>query len=264
MQSSPIAIRVENVSQQFRVIRERHDTLREAFAKFFRKSSECHVFEAVKDVSFDVYQGEMVGIIGSNGSGKSTLLKIISGVYKPTTGHVEVSGTIAPLLELGAGFHPELTGRENILLNGLLMGHSKREMREREKTIIEFADIGDFVDVPVKQYSSGMYMRLAFAVATEINPDILVLDEILAVGDIGFQQKCFERLKRFRESGKTILLVTHSLAQIALFCSRAILIDAGRLIVDGRPDDVVQCFRGRSGLATEELIDTATLPAETR
>jgi ABC-type polysaccharide/polyol phosphate transport system ATPase subunit len=264
MQSSPIAIRVENVSQRFRVIRERPDTLREAFAKFFRKSSGSHVFEAVKDISFDVHKGEMVGIIGSNGSGKSTLLKIISGVYKPTTGRVEVSGTIAPLLELGAGFHPELTGRENILLNGLLMGHSKREMRQREQTIIEFADIGDFVDVPVKQYSSGMYMRLAFAVATEIDPDVLVLDEILAVGDIGFQQKCFERLRRFRESGKTILLVTHSLAQITMFCSRAILIDAGRVVVDGHPDNVVEHFTARSGLEKQEIIDTATLPAEAR
>jgi ABC-type polysaccharide/polyol phosphate transport system ATPase subunit len=264
MQSSPIAIRVENVSQRFRVIRERPDTLREAFAKCFRKGSECRVFEAVKDISFDVHKGEMVGIIGSNGSGKSTLLKIISGVYKPTTGRVEVSGTIAPLLELGAGFHPELTGRENILLNGLLMGHSKREMRQREHTIIEFADIGDFVDVPVKQYSSGMYMRLAFAVATEIDPDVLVLDEILAVGDIGFQQKCFERLKRFRESGKTILLVTHSLTQITMFCSRAILIDAGRIIVEGHPDKVVEHFAVRSGLEKQEIIDTATLPAEAR
>lgn len=260
MQSSPIAISVQHVSQRFRVIRERPDTLREAFAKFFRNSSESHVFEAVRDISFDVQKGEMVGIIGSNGSGKSTLLKIISGVYKPTTGHVEVAGAIAPLLELGAGFHPELTGRENILLNGLLMGYSKREMRRREQTIIEFADIGEFVDVPVKQYSSGMYMRLAFAVATEIDPDILVLDEILAVGDIAFQQKCFDRLKQFRESGKTILLVTHSLAQVQKFCSRAILLDMGRVIVNGHPDDVVECFTSRSGLGGQEIIDTAPQP----
>lgn len=260
MPSSPIAIRVQHVSQRFRVIRERPDTLREAFAKLFRNNSESHEFEAVRDISFDVYKGEMVGIVGNNGSGKSTLLKIISGVYMPTTGHVEVSGTLAPLLELGAGFHPELTGRENILLNGLLMGYSKREMLHREPTIIDFADIGEFVDVPVKQYSSGMYMRLAFAVATEIDPEILVLDEILAVGDVAFQQKCFDRLKQFRESGKTILLVTHSLAQVQKFCSRAILIDYGRVVLDGHPDEVVELFQSRSGLAGQEIIDTAPQP----
>ncbi len=142
---------------------------------------------------FEVPQGQTLGIIGRNGSGKSTLLKIIAGVYKPTAGKVEVNGSLAPLIELGAGFHHELTGRENILLNGLLMGYSKREMREREQGIIDFAEIGEFIDSPVKQYSSGMYMRLAFAVATEVDPQILVVDEILAVGDMAFQEKCFER-----------------------------------------------------------------------
>jgi ABC-type polysaccharide/polyol phosphate transport system ATPase subunit len=202
----------------------------------------------------------MVGIVGSNGSGKSTLLKIISGVYRPTVGQVEVTGIIAPLLELGAGFHPELTGRENILLNGLIMGYSKREMKAREQKIIDFAGIGEFIDVPVKQYSSGMYMRLAFSVATEIDPDVLVLDEVLAVGDIAFQQKCFDRLERFREAGKTILLVTHSLAQVVKFCNRAILIDNGNVIVDGHPADVVERFTSRSGLARQEIIDAAPQP----
>ena len=171
--------------------------------------------------------GQALGIIGRNGSGKSTLLKIIAGVYKPTMGTVEVNGTLAPLIELGAGFHHELTGRENILLNGLLMGYSKREMLERQQSIIDFADIGEFIDAPVKQYSSGMYMRLAFAVATEVDPQILLVDEILAVGDIGFQEKCFERIRRFRESGKTILLVTHNMDNVQQHCDRAILIDHG-------------------------------------
>src|SRR5262249_52394316 len=148
-------------------------------------------FEAVKNASFEVPRGQALGIIGRNGSGKSTLLKIIAGVYQPSSGKVEVHGSLAPLIELGAGFHHELTGRENILLNGLLMGYSRREMMKREQRIVEFAEIGDFIDAPVKQYSSGMYMRLAFAVAIEVDPQILVVDEILAVGDMGFQEKCF-------------------------------------------------------------------------
>jgi ABC-type polysaccharide/polyol phosphate transport system ATPase subunit len=205
------------------------------FARFFRGSTDYHDFEAIKNVSFDVHRGEMLGLIGRNGSGKSTLLKIIAGIYQPSAGTVEVKGTIAPLLELGAGFHHELTGRENIMLNGLLMGYSKKEMAEREESIIRFADIGDFIDAPVKQYSSGMYIRLAFAVATEIDPDILVIDEILAVGDVTFQEKCFDRLKQFRQQNKTILFVSHSPAQVLQFCDRVILIDQGVVAFDGDP-----------------------------
>ena len=195
MSSSSIPIRLENITQRFRVIQERPDTLRELFSTFFRHESTYHDFDAVKNVSFEVPKGQMLGLIGRNGSGKSTLLKIIAGVYRPTAGTVQVKGSVAPLIELGAGFHHELTGRENILINGLLMGYSKREMQQREERIIDFADIGDFIDSPVKQYSSGMYMRLAFSVATEIDPEILLIDEILAVGDAPFRQKCFERLR---------------------------------------------------------------------
>src|SRR5512142_1946917 len=210
MSSAPI-IRLENVTQRFRVIQERPDTVRELFSKIFQKNTSYHDFEALKNISLEVPAGQTLGIIGRNGSGKSTLLKLIAGVYRPSKGKVTISGSIAPLIELGAGFHHELTGRENILLNGLLMGYSKREMLDRQQSIIEFADIGDFIDAPVKQYSSGMYMRLAFAVATEVDPQILLVDEILAVGDAGFQEKCFERLRRFRASGKTIILVTHNM-----------------------------------------------------
>ena len=155
---------------------------------------------------------------------------------------MEVNGTLAPLIELGAGFHHELTGRENILLNGLLMGYSKREMLERQQSIIDFADIGEFIDAPVKQYSSGMYMRLAFAVATEVDPQILLVDEILAVGDIGFQEKCFERIRRFRESGKTIMMVTHNMDNVQRHCERAILIDHGSILVDGKPDEAIAFY----------------------
>jgi|ERR1700685_537895 len=245
MQSIPVPIRLEGVTQRYRVISERPDTIRELFSKFFRHKSSFHDFDALKDVTLSVAQGEMVGIMGRNGSGKSTLLKIIAGVYRPTAGRVEVNGTIAPLIELGAGFHHELTGRENILLNGLLLGYSKREMLARQESIIEFADIGDFIDAPVKQYSSGMYTRLAFSVATEVDPDILVVDEILAVGDLAFQAKCFDRLKRFREAGKTILLVTHSVDQVSKFCDRGIYLEKGQIMLDGDPEQAVQLYRTR-------------------
>jgi ABC-2 type transport system ATP-binding protein len=249
MSTSSIPIRLEKVTQRFRVIQERPDTLRELFSTFFRHESHYHDFDAVKNVSFEVPHGQMLGLIGRNGSGKSTLLKIVAGVYRPTAGRVEVRGSLAPLIELGAGFHHDLTGRENILLNGLLMGHSKRKMLEREERIIEFADIGDFIDAPVKQYSSGMYMRLAFSVATEMDPDILLMDEILAVGDAPFRQKCFERMQNFRQEGKTIMFVSHSMEQVAELCDRAILIEQGTIIADGQPDEVIAVYE--SSMAPE-------------
>ncbi|HLH04275.1 MAG TPA: ABC transporter ATP-binding protein [Bryobacteraceae bacterium] len=253
------AIVVENLVQRFRVIHERPDTVRELFSRFFRKEYNYHDFDAVHNVSFRVPKGQVLGIIGRNGSGKSTLLKIIAGVYRPTLGRVEVCGQVAPLIELGAGMHGELTGRENILLNGLMMGYSKKQMLEREQKIIEFAEIGDFIDVPVKQYSSGMYMRLAFSVATEIDPDILVIDEILAVGDAPFQDKCFDRLARFRESGKTILLVSHSLDQIEKVCDRCLVMDRGRLSFDGRPAEAIAVYKGEPLLTTAH--ELASSPA---
>lgn len=244
MNSSDTAIRVENVTRKFRVIHERPDTLRELFSKFFRHTVQFHEFDAVKNVSLTINQGEMVALIGRNGSGKSTLLKMIAGVYKPTSGRVEVKGSIAPLLELGAGMHPELTGRENIVLNGLLMGYSKKQMQEKEESIIDFAEIGDFIDSPMKQYSSGMYTRLAFAVATEVDPAILIMDEVLAVGDTAFQEKCFRRIQRFREAGKTILLVTHSMSQVVEYCDRAVLLNRGSVVFDGAPEEAVEIYIG--------------------
>jgi ABC-2 type transport system ATP-binding protein len=256
---TPPIISVENVTQRFRVIHERPDTLRELFSKFYRHTGSVHQFDAVKNVSFHVHKGEMVGLIGRNGSGKSTLLKIVAGIYKPTLGTVQTQGSIAPLIELGAGFHGELTGRENVMMNGLLLGYSKREMSQREASIIEFAEIGDFIDAPVKQYSSGMYMRLAFSVATEVNPDILVIDEILAVGDMLFQQKCFERLRRFRASGKTILFVSHSMKDIQEHCDRAILLEKGQLVADGPPLEIVQRYEAGAQTEARELVE-AHLP----
>jgi len=239
------AIRVEHVTQRFRVIHERPDTLRELFAKFFRHAVSYHDFDAVKDVSLEVPRGQMLGIIGPNGSGKSTLLKVIAGVYKPSRGSVIVNGSLAPLIELGAGFHHELTGRENIVINGLLMGYSKSDMQRREQSIIDFAEIGEFIDAPIKQYSSGMNMRLAFAVATEVDPDILILDEILGVGDAAFQEKCFARIQGFRDAGKTILFVSHSLGEVTRFCDRVILLEHGCIIADGNPAEVVDRYHER-------------------
>jgi len=248
-----LAVRVEHITQRFRLIQERPDTLRELFSRGFRQEVKFHDFDAVKDVSLDVPRSQTLGLIGRNGSGKSTLLKIIAGVYKPTAGRVQVYGSLAPLIELGAGFHPELTGRENILLNGLLMGYSKEQMREREDRIIEFAEIGEFIDSPVKQYSSGMHTRLAFAVATEVDPEILILDEVLAVGDAAFQEKCSARIQKFRDSGKTILMVSHSMRQIVTHCDRVILLERGSILADGHPIEVTECYHSMWTSATSAV-----------
>jgi ABC-type polysaccharide/polyol phosphate transport system ATPase subunit len=231
-------IRFENIGQVFRVIRERPDTLREVFTRLFRGRSHYHEFQALKDVSFCVSDGEVLGIVGRNGSGKSTILKIIAGVYRPQLGTMEVKGTVAPLIELGAGFHGELTGRENILINGLVLGLSRSEIQEREQSIIDFAELGQFIDSPVKQYSTGMYVRLAFAVASEIDPDILLVDEVLSVGDSAFQQKCISRIQNFRRQGKTIVFVSHNMDAVRNLCSRALLIDKGVLLADGKPSEI--------------------------
>jgi ABC-type polysaccharide/polyol phosphate transport system ATPase subunit len=246
------SIEFQNVVQRFRRIQERPDTLREVFSKIVRRRQQVQIFEAVKQVSFVISKGETVGLIGRNGSGKSTILKIVAGVYAPSEGQITVQGTIAPLIELGAGFHHELTGRENILLNGLLLGLTKRQVREREESIIEFAELGDFIDSPVKQYSSGMYMRLAFSVAIEVDPDILIIDEILGVGDAGFQGKCFERIEDFRRRRKTILLVSHSMDNVRKLCDRAMLVHGGQVLEDGPPDRVIARYEELLGHRTPE------------
>jgi ABC-type polysaccharide/polyol phosphate transport system ATPase subunit len=235
-------VRLEDVVQRYRVIRERPDSLREAFTKLFRHPKP-HEFEALRGVSFQVSDGEVLGIIGRNGSGKSTLLKLIAGVYKPSAGRVEVHGSVAALIELGAGFHSDLTGRENILLNGLLLGLTRKQVLEREEKIIEFADIGAFIDSPVKQYSSGMFMRLAFAIAVEVDPDVLLVDEILSVGDAEFQEKCDQRMEEFRQAGKTIVLVSHDLQAVSRLCTRVILLDHGGIVTDGEPAIVLERYR---------------------
>ncbi len=198
-----------------------------------------HEFRALDDVSFDVRRGETVGILGRNGSGKSTLLQIIAGTLNPSAGKVEVNGRTSAILELGSGFNPEFTGRENIVLSTAIAGMSEAETAARMDRIVRFADIGDYIDQPVKTYSSGMYARLTFAVAIHIDPEILIVDEALAVGDARFQAQCFRKFEEFRDNGVTILFVTHSVEQIVRHCSRAVLIDAGRLVMEGNPKAVV-------------------------
>ena len=234
---------LDKVTQRYRVIRERPDSLREAFTKVLRHRTGVQEFCALSDISMKIHDGEVLGIIGRNGSGKSTLLKLIAGVYRPSCGSVEVNGTVAPLIELGAGFHADLTGRENIILNGLMLGLSKREISEREQAIIEFAELGEFIDSPVKQYSSGMFMRLAFSIATEVDPDILLVDEILAVGDAEFREKCDARINDFKSRQKTIIIISHELDAIRELCNRVVLLDHGQILADGAAEQVVNQYR---------------------
>lgn len=211
--------------------------LRSAFSGFRRK------FVVLQDISFEVYRGEAVGIIGRNGAGKSTLLGLIAGVIKPDRGIVEVRGRVAPLLELGAGFHPELTGKENIILNGILLGMTKKEVLRKLDQIIEFSELGDFINQPLRTFSSGMIARLGFSVVIHLDADILLVDEVLAVGDTSFQKKCWQKINEFLERGVTILFVSHSLDQVERFCNRAIWIDNHKIRAIGEPKVVVGLYR---------------------
>ena len=234
-----IAIKLENVGKRYRVCHER-SMLVNKINPFRRGYYED--FWALRDINLEVREGETLGIIGVNGSGKSTLLTILLGITKPTEGSVEVNGRVAGLLELGAGFHPELTGRENIYINASILGLSRREIDERFDDIVDFAGIREFIDVPVKTYSSGMYVRLGFSVAVHVDPDILIIDEVLAVGDFAFQEKCLEKMNEFKEKGKTIVIVSHNPNIIKDICGRALLIANGRLIEDGAVDYVVKTY----------------------
>lgn len=228
--SSDIAISARGLSKTYRAYDHPLHRLLDRFA--FGRSGRYREFHALRDVSFDIRRGETVGIVGRNGSGKSTLLQLICGIRKPTSGTVATQGRISALLELGAGFHPEFTGRENVFLQGAIQGFSREEVEQRFDDIAAFADIGEFIDQPVKTYSSGMFVRLAFAAAIHVEPDILIIDEALSVGDIGFQAKCLRKIADLQRAGVTILLVTHSTDQIVSHCSRGLLLDHGELLLD--------------------------------
>jgi ABC-type polysaccharide/polyol phosphate transport system ATPase subunit len=207
-----------------------------------RDLNPTETFAAVNNVTFSVPKGQTIGVIGRNGSGKSTLLKMVAGITKPTTGTVKINGRISALIELGAGFHPEISGRENVFINGIMLGLTKREITRRFDEIVEFAELQEFIDAPVKNYSSGMYMRLGFAVAIHVDPDVLLVDEVLAVGDEGFTHKCLDKFAEFKRRGKTILLVTHSLGLVEKFCDEALWMDGGRMKVQGDPKRVVGAY----------------------
>lgn len=233
-------IEVRDLSKVYHLYNKPSDRIRETFSIRKKKYSKEHY--ALKNINLKINKGESIGIVGTNGSGKSTLLKLVTGVVTPTTGTIKTDGKIAALLELGAGFNPEYTGIENIYLNGTMMGYTEEEMKKRVSDIIEFADIGEFINQPVKSYSSGMFARLAFAVSINVEPDILIVDEALSVGDTRFQVKCIDKMRELQESGTTILFVTHAIEQIKRFCTRAIWIKNGELIEDGEASQVVDLY----------------------
>lgn len=238
---SDVAIQVSGVSKLYKLYDKPMDRLKESLGLTRTKRYKEHY--ALRNLSFDVKQGECVGIIGTNGSGKSTILKIITGVLNPTEGNVQVNGRISALLELGAGFNQEYTGVENIYLNGTMMGFTKEEIDSRIHDILAFADIGDFVYQPVKTYSSGMFVRLAFAVAINIDPEILIVDEALSVGDVFFQVKCYHKFEEFKRMGKTILFVSHDLGSISKYCDRVVLLNKGIKMAEGRPKRIVDMYK---------------------
>lgn len=234
-------IQIHNLSKMYKLYDKPSDRLKESLGLSRKKRYREHY--ALHDVSFDIEEGECVGIIGTNGSGKSTILKIITGILSPTEGEVKVDGRISALLELGAGFNMEYSGLENVYLNGTMIGFSKEEIDERLDDILAFADIGDFINQPVKMYSSGMFVRLAFAVAINIDPEILIVDEALSVGDVFFQAKCYHKFEEFKEQGKTILFVSHDLSSIAKYCDRVVLLNRGRMLDEGSPKAMVDMYK---------------------
>jgi ABC-2 type transport system ATP-binding protein len=239
--SDECAVRFDGVSKRFR--RQEGGTLREFVPALLRGQGFSHVLYSLRGVSFSVRRGQTLGILGRNGSGKTTILRLIGGVLAPSDGHVWVRGRVSPLLELGAGFHPDLTGRENVFLNAAILGISNQKARARFEDIVDFAELWDFMDMPVKRYSSGMYLRLAFAIAVHSDPDILLIDDALAVGDAPFQDKCFARLAAFQQRGVTIVLVSHVPDVLRHFCHEVILLDGGRLVAEGRADGVLEEYR---------------------
>jgi ABC-type polysaccharide/polyol phosphate transport system ATPase subunit len=258
------AIQLVDVSKVYRRYSGRHfATLKSALLQrsILRDLRPDETFAALQDVSFSVPRGSTYGVIGRNGSGKSTALKLVAGITKPTAGRVIVDGRISALIELGAGFHPEISGRENVFINGIMLGLTRREIQDRFDDIVEFAELREFINAPVKTYSSGMYMRLGFAVAIHVDPDVLLVDEVLAVGDEGFTHKCLDKFAEFRRGGKTILLVTHSLSLVERFCDDALWLDGGHVRGQGDPRRVVDAYLTAVERSEEQLLATTTAKA---
>ena len=238
----PVAISIDGVSKRYRLYQERNTSLKSTVLK--RRRAVYKDLWALQDVSFEIGEGQTFGIIGHNGSGKSTLLKCIAKILKPDRGSITSNGKLSALLELGAGFHPELSGRDNVYLNGSILGLPKREIDRRFESIVDFSGLGDRIDTPVKNYSSGMYIRLGFSVAINVDPDVLIVDEILTVGDESFQRKCAQKFDDLKDSGKTIVIVTHGLGSVKDLCDEVALLDHGHLVSVGKPDDVIDTYLG--------------------
>ena len=239
------AVKVDNVSILFNLNKEKVDNIKEYFIKLVTRKLHYNEFWALPDISFEVEEGERLGVLGFNGAGKSTMLKVIAGVLKPTKGSVKVNGVIAPLLELGAGFDMNYTGAENIYLYGATMGYSRKYIQERYDEIVEFSELGEFIDVPVKNYSSGMRARLGFAIATAVEPEVLILDEVLSVGDAKFRIKSENKIKSMFDKGVTVLFVSHNTAQVRRLCTKAIILDHGKIIANGDVNEVCDIYDER-------------------
>ena len=239
------AVSIQNVSKKFRLYHERNQTLKSAIMR--RRRSVHEDFWALRDVSFDVEQGSTFGLIGSNGSGKSTLLKCLAKIYWPTSGSISYAGRMAALLEVGSGFHHELSGRENIYLNGSILGMSRKEIDRKFDEIIDFSGVEQFIDQPVKNYSSGMYVRLGFSVAISVEPDILIVDEVLAVGDAEFQEKCFQKFRDYRAQGRTVILVSHSMNSVRTMCAQVAWLNKGTLMTVGAAEETIAAYEGSIG-----------------
>ena len=235
-------IKADNVSVKYMMTYDRVKSIKEYLVQLVKGKIQYEEFWALKDISFEVRRGEVLGIIGHNGAGKSTLLKVISGILKPTSGTVQVNGVVVPMLELGSGFDFDLTGRENIFLNGSILGYSEKFLKSKYDEIVEFSELGQFIDVPLRNYSSGMVMRLAFSIATVVQPDILIVDEILAVGDADFQEKSKKRMLELMGGGTTVLFVSHSLDQIREMCDKVIWLDHGQMKMDGETQEVCNAY----------------------
>ncbi|MEW4354004.1 ABC transporter ATP-binding protein [Streptococcus pneumoniae] len=251
MTEKQIALKVEHVSKSFRLPTESTQSLRTSLVNYFRGVKGYKEQHVLEDVSFEVEKGDFFGIIGRNGSGKSTLLKVISQIYTPESGKVTVNGTLVPFIELGVGFNPELTGRENVYLNGALLGFSREEIAAMYDDIVEFAELEEFMDQKLKNYSSGMQVRLAFSIAIKAQGDILILDEVLAVGDEAFQRKCFDYFAQLKREKKTVILVTHSMEQVQRFCNKAMLIDKGHRTEIGTPMEISRIYKVLNGIGVE-------------
>ncbi len=238
-----VAISVKNVGMRFNLNQEHVDNIKEYFIKLLKRDLRYNEFWALKGINFEIKKGERLGVLGLNGSGKSTLLKVVSGVLKPSTGEVKTRGVVAPLLELGAGFAAQYTGRENIYLYGAVLGYNKSFLDERFDEIVDFSGLGEFIEVPIKNYSSGMKSRLGFSIATIVEPDILILDEVLSVGDKKFRTKCEKKIMSMFDRGVTVLFVSHSLEQVQRLCDKAIILDSGRLVAHGSVDKVARIYK---------------------